>query len=128
VSEAHEPPPPNAGWYPDPELAHTQRYWDGSKWTDQRAPIEQGASDGLVTAGYVTAVILPLVGFVLGFVLIARKREAHGFACVILSIVAAVVASILLIGNGGSVGRNLPTCADVRSGEAELPSNGKCLE
>lgn len=29
-------PPP--GWYPDPEQAWTWRWWDGSCWTDRRAP------------------------------------------------------------------------------------------
>jgi hypothetical protein len=29
-------PPP--GWYPDPNDPSTQRYWDGSQWTDSRAP------------------------------------------------------------------------------------------
>jgi Protein of unknown function (DUF2510) len=28
-----------AGWYPDPSQAATQRYWDGSTWTDHRAPL-----------------------------------------------------------------------------------------
>lgn len=27
-----------AGWYPDPSLVDTVRYWDGSTWTDHRAP------------------------------------------------------------------------------------------
>lgn len=27
-----------AGWYPDPDGAATQRYWDGGSWTDQLAP------------------------------------------------------------------------------------------
>lgn len=27
-----------AGWFPDPEMANTLRYWDGSRWTDHRAP------------------------------------------------------------------------------------------
>jgi Interferon-induced transmembrane protein/Protein of unknown function (DUF2510) len=27
-----------AGWYPNPEDASTQRYWDGDAWTDSTAP------------------------------------------------------------------------------------------
>jgi hypothetical protein len=31
-----------AGWYPDPNgKSQTQRYWDGSQWTDQEAPAGQ---------------------------------------------------------------------------------------
>ncbi|MFJ6836361.1 phospholipid scramblase-related protein [Streptomyces sp. NPDC091209] len=31
-----------AGWYPDPNgKPQTQRYWDGSQWTDQEAPAAQ---------------------------------------------------------------------------------------
>ena len=26
------------GWYPDPEDASHQRYWDGTTWTDHRTP------------------------------------------------------------------------------------------
>ena len=37
--------PPPAGWYPDPEQAAQQRYWDGQQWTEHRAPVAgQGAS------------------------------------------------------------------------------------
>jgi hypothetical protein len=34
---------PPARWYPDPEHAGWQRYWDGTAWTDHRAPILQSA-------------------------------------------------------------------------------------
>lgn len=27
-----------AGWYPDPHDPSTQRYWDGSQWTENRSP------------------------------------------------------------------------------------------
>ncbi|SEH46579.1 protein of unknown function [Mycolicibacterium rutilum] len=33
-------PPTPAGWYPDPEGAGGQRYWDGSAWTEHRSPAD----------------------------------------------------------------------------------------
>lgn len=33
-----EPQHPPAGWYPDPQDATQQRYWDGSTWTGHTAP------------------------------------------------------------------------------------------
>jgi FtsH-binding integral membrane protein len=54
-----------AGWYSDPEVAGYVRYWDGSSWTDRRAP-ESG--DGRRTANGVRrvfsliAVALVLIG------------------------------------------------------------------
>ncbi len=30
---------PPAGWYPDPAVPGTQRYWDGGTWTDHTAPL-----------------------------------------------------------------------------------------
>jgi hypothetical protein len=30
---------PPAGWHPDPQYRGQQRYWDGQRWTDDRAPI-----------------------------------------------------------------------------------------
>lgn len=32
------------GWYPDPEMADTRRYWDGSKWGDNVAPAQSASS------------------------------------------------------------------------------------
>jgi hypothetical protein len=34
-------PPPPPGWYPDPGGTNTQRYFDGTKWTDQHIPVNQ---------------------------------------------------------------------------------------
>jgi TM2 domain-containing membrane protein YozV len=31
--------PSSPGWYPDPSGFPTQRYFDGTKWTDQLAPL-----------------------------------------------------------------------------------------
>lgn len=45
-SDEREPQPqaqqsqaPVAGWYEDPELPNTQRWWDGTQWTDARQPL-----------------------------------------------------------------------------------------
>ena len=32
---------PPAGWHPDPDDPSQQRYWDGSSWTEHRAPAAQ---------------------------------------------------------------------------------------
>lgn len=37
-----------AGWYPDPDMAGTQRYWTGSSWTEHRAPLAPAAPVALV--------------------------------------------------------------------------------
>jgi hypothetical protein len=37
---------PAAGWYPDPEDATQQRYWDGTQWTEHRAPLSGGPAAG----------------------------------------------------------------------------------
>ena len=39
-------PGPAAGWYPDPQVPGQQRYWDGSTWTEQRAPYAAQAAAG----------------------------------------------------------------------------------
>lgn len=94
-----------AGWYPHPSMVDTQRYWDGQRWTDHIAPAtpardyefdaalaQAGAPPehgGLVAAGYITALLLPLVGFIIGIVLL-WKRPGHGVAAMVLSVMAFV--------------------------------------
>lgn len=36
--QAGAPPSVPAAWYPDPDNARIQRYWDGTRWTEQTAP------------------------------------------------------------------------------------------
>ena len=56
-------PPP--GWYPDPHMADTKRYWDGTRWSDHIAPVETDAAgkqnSRLIGAGLVVATVIGLV-------------------------------------------------------------------
>lgn len=43
---------PPAGWYPDPQDADRQRYWDGNAWTEHTADASpQAASAGSTSTG-----------------------------------------------------------------------------
>jgi hypothetical protein len=55
------------GWYPDPHQAGIQRYWDGTQWTESRAP---GAVPKLPTNGKATAsLVLGILGLVILYVI-----------------------------------------------------------
>ena len=85
-------PPP--GWYPDPKMAGTQRYWDGQRWTDHAAPAApqptKPDTNGLWTAGIITGILFPIVGFIIGIVLLA-KSDNRGVWVMLGSIGAGIV-------------------------------------
>lgn len=99
--------PPPAGWYPDPEGdAQTVRYWDGTLWTDERAPYSSvstatsttapKSNDALVAAGYIFSLLIPIVGIVIGAILIQRQ-DKHGRW--ILALSAFFIALFIVIGS-----------------------------
>lgn len=73
------------GWYPHPSMAGTQRYWDGARWTDHVAPMApsnwmaQAASTAkLETWGWLGAFFFPIVGIVIGIMLLSRPGKNAG--------------------------------------------------
>lgn len=87
------------GWYPHPSMAGTQRYWDGAGWTDHVAPaaphgaaVKPAVSGPLIGVGYVAALMLPLVGFVIGAVVLGKGEQVHGVAMMVLAAVVTVIA------------------------------------
>jgi len=71
---------PAAGWYTDPEQHGTQRYWDGTAWTEHRSPAgtfqvvapvavavptaARPPANGLATAGLVCGIVAVVFGLV----------------------------------------------------------------
>jgi hypothetical protein len=87
---------PAAGWYPDQNMPGTQRYWDGSKWTEHVAPLETRKgpapvnNDGTLVFGIITAIVFPIIGLICGFVLVGRGDQ-RGLIAVVLSMIFFVV-------------------------------------
>lgn len=95
MSDQPKPPP---GWYAHPEMADTLGYWDGAHWTEQVAPAagrtaapqKAASDDSLVVGGWITAVLIPIVGFVAGCVLLSR-RPGIGIGIMAASLVSAML-------------------------------------
>jgi hypothetical protein len=92
------PSAPDPGFYPDPNDASVERYWDGKKWTESRQPAGSGqrptdekeqSATGIIIAGYAFAVLMPIVGFVIGLTQINRNR--HGVWVVVVAAVAFAI-------------------------------------
>jgi type IV pilus assembly protein PilA len=52
---------PQAGWYPDPTMPNTQRYWDGHAWTQHAAPLtptQPAQAPKRMSAGALVALII----------------------------------------------------------------------
>lgn len=49
-----------AGWYADPDLADTKRYWDGQQWTSERATRDPapGIGVGTIAVGILVAAVV----------------------------------------------------------------------
>lgn len=73
---------PPAAWYQDPENPGGMRYWDGAAWTEHQTdyladPPKPPPSEGMVAAGYILAFLFPIIGVVIGVMLISRDSR-HG--------------------------------------------------
>ena len=105
------------GWYRAPNDPDTERYYDGSKWTDSYrgapqamapSPVASGEKEqkatGVIIFGYITAVLIPFVGFIIGLTQINKNR--HGIWVVALSVVVFAIGfyAISAAQNGGGGG------------------------
>ena len=48
--EGTQPESPQPGWYPDSEVPGGQRYWDGTQWTENRAPAAQAGGTAMAVS------------------------------------------------------------------------------
>lgn len=82
-----------AGWYKDPSTGN-DRYWDGQSWSAEQVKKQ----DTLSILGWIFAILIPIVGLILGIIVAARGKVQTGLLIVGLSIVAAVLWYLLTSG------------------------------
>jgi hypothetical protein len=92
---------PPAAWYADPENPEGMRYWDGGRWTEHRtdyraAPAPKKAGDGLIAAGYIFSFLIPVVGVVIGLIVMGRKNSNGRW---ILALSLLFLAAFVAIGD-----------------------------
>ena len=66
-------------------------YWLGEVQRQSRT-----ASDGLVIAGFVLALLIPLIGLVVGLVVAAKERVGEGLLIVLVALATGVGGYLLL--------------------------------
>jgi hypothetical protein len=89
------------GWYNDPERPNTLRYYNGVAWEDKFAPagaqpVRAAAVESnsyVIGFGILFAILLPVVGFVIGLTQINKK---DGLLVVVLSVISFVIWFLIL--------------------------------
>ncbi len=105
------PPPPPPGWYPGPNGANTQRYFDGTKWTEQLAPFNLPPDDSrLPPTGpqrertpsrrplrpFVIMLIAGSITAIVSFFLMQLALNVHNFMPLVFHIVGFVLFVVWL--------------------------------
>jgi hypothetical protein len=105
------------GWYQDPQAADMQRYWDGTQWTEHRSPRQRVAESPAgwtwsgprsrahrneLVIGWVTAVVLPPIGLILGIRLMSSTDRQQAIGIVALSSLVLLLAIVSAVADGSS--------------------------
>jgi hypothetical protein len=76
----------------------TLRMPRGRVWTPAPTFRTGEVSETMIGLSYVSAVLMPFIGFFMGLYLLTKKESGHGLTCIALSIVIFSVALYLLMG------------------------------
>lgn len=91
---------PAPGWYPDPNMAGTQRYWDGNAWSEHAAPLATRRTttptNGYFAAGLVAAVLIPLPGAIIGWWMIRQGDDRGGWVIAASCVMFGLYVSFFL--------------------------------
>lgn len=81
------------------------------------------APTGVVVAGYLMAVLIPLIGLIVGIVLMLKRRMGHGIGVMALSVVTFVVHVSLIVGAAAN-----DTAQQLNQTSQQFDSYATCLD
>ena len=88
---------------------------------------QPAATNGLVVAGYLTGVLLPIVGFFVGLALIIKNRAGHGVTVMVLSVAIPVLVFAVATSDHGSQAA-YDDCLAAHSSESSLTQTVACVK
>jgi uncharacterized membrane protein YoaK (UPF0700 family) len=69
--------------------------------TDVQGDLEL-RQEGLLVPGYIFAFLIPIVGFILGVIVVARgRRPVHGYTIMGIAVVVAIMIAVIVTLSGG---------------------------
>jgi hypothetical protein len=71
------------------------RRWKG--WNPIPNLSSAGVSESMIGLSYLSALLVPFIGFFMGIYLVTKKESGHGLTCIALSILVTAVCVILII-------------------------------
>jgi hypothetical protein len=94
------------GWYADPQ-GYGQRYWDGSAWTPNVAPLyvpppqsKSEAASGDWIGGALIALLFPVIGFIVGLVYVTKDGSKRQVGAMTLGLSCVAFAFWLVLARG----------------------------
>jgi len=76
-----------AGWYKDPTTGN-DRYWDGQTWSAEQVQKQ----DTLSILGWIFAILIPIVGLILGILTLNKGSKGPGWGIIGLSVVVILLS------------------------------------
>jgi hypothetical protein len=79
------------GTYQPPSYVRPGSYAQPSSYAPPRSYAPLGSSHtGLIVAGVITALLIPLIGFIIGIVLMVKGKVYPGLGCMVIAVMAFI--------------------------------------
>lgn len=76
------------------------------------APAAEKSDTGLITAGWILAFLMPLVGFFIGLALMIRGRAGNGVGVMVTSVLVVVIVTSIILSAAATEAESFGQCLE----------------